>query len=122
MEAKLLSLEQQLQPVNELASEYFAEDADWKEERSGRANPSGMIWCETAGGDNAVKMWMVLQVLSPCVQHGEKADLGAEILPVSAATSMSVSAVARNRRSYTSFLFCKASPERSCGSVKTTWK
>ena len=82
MEAKLVGPEETLQAVNELASEDFAEHADREKERSWRANPASMIRCEAAGRNDAVKMWMMLQVLSPCMQHREKADLRAEVLRV----------------------------------------
>ena len=82
MEAEFVCPKQTLQAVDELASEDFAEDADGEKERRRRTNPVSMLERETAGGDDTVKMWMVLQVLSPCMQHREKADLRTEMLRV----------------------------------------
>ena len=82
MEAEFVRPEQTLQAVDELASEDFAEDADGEKERRRRTNPASILERETAGGNDTVKMWMVLQVLSPGVQHREKADLRTEMLRV----------------------------------------
>jgi len=38
-----------------------------------------VIRCETAGGDDAVDMRMMLQSLVPGVQHAEEADLGSKV-------------------------------------------
>jgi hypothetical protein len=51
---------------------------------------------KTAAGHNAVQVRVVQQVLPPGMQHGEKADAGAQMLGSPAMVS-SVSAVARNR-------------------------
>ena len=82
VEAEFVCPKQTLQAVDELASEDFAEDADGEKGRRRRTNPVSILERETAGGDDAVKMWMVLQVLSPCMQHREKADLRTEMLRV----------------------------------------
>src|SRR5258708_6338499 len=67
VETEFVRPEQTLQAVDELASEDFAEDADGEKERRRRTNPVSILERETAGGDDTVKMWMVLQVLSPCM-------------------------------------------------------
>ena len=38
-----------------------------------------MIRSETAGGEHAVDMGMMLQSLIPGMEHAEEADLGAEV-------------------------------------------
>jgi len=45
-------------------------------------DPSVAIDRETAGRDYAVDMRMILQVLSPSVQHTEQSDVGAQVLRV----------------------------------------
>ena len=42
-------------------------------------DPSRIAWIETAGGNNAVKMRMQAQVLSPGVQNAEESDPGSEM-------------------------------------------
>jgi hypothetical protein len=71
-----------LKEVEKLAAEDAAEDLDGEEEGIFRMNPARVAWIETAGGDNAVKMRMQSQVLSPGVQDAEEANLGSEMLGV----------------------------------------
>ena len=45
-------------------------------------DPALVIERETAGGNHAMDMRMMLEVLSPGVQHAEEADLSAEMLGI----------------------------------------
>jgi hypothetical protein len=121
MEGEYMRAEQAFESTNELAAEHLAEDTNREKERRGCPNPTGMIEREPANWDHAMQVRMVLKSLSPRMQHGEDADLRAEVFRIGGYI-LRVSAVASNRRSYKSFLFCKASAERSCATVKTTWK
>src|SRR5277367_841864 len=79
MKTELVTPEQPLQSTGELASEDFAQYSDRNEERCRRSNPAGLVGREATSGNDAVNMRMVLQVLSPCVQHGKKTDPGAQM-------------------------------------------
>ncbi|MFZ0866745.1 MAG: hypothetical protein WAN06_08870 [Candidatus Sulfotelmatobacter sp.] len=63
----------------ELTAEYTAEHLDGKEEGAVRGDPTGMIRSETAGGEHAVDMGMMLQSLIPGMEHAEETDLCAEV-------------------------------------------
>src|SRR5258708_30225159 len=64
---------------DKLAAEDTAEHFDGKEEGSVRGDPAGVIRSETAGGEHAVDMGMMLQPLVPGMEHAEEADLRAEV-------------------------------------------
>src|SRR5260370_33354646 len=64
---------------DKLAAEDTAEPFDGKEEGSVRGDPAGVIRSETAGGQHAVDMGMMLQPLGPGMEHAEEADLRAEV-------------------------------------------
>ena len=78
-----LALEQELpESSRELAAEDATENADGQEEAWGRSNPSGAIEREASSRDDAMHMRMMLQVLSPCMQHTEQADVSSQVLRV----------------------------------------
>ena len=64
---------------------------------------------------------MMMQVLTPAVEHGDETDLDPECSG-SAAMVWSVSAAVRNRMAYTVALFWNAISATGAGTVKTTWK
>ena len=68
-----------LESGDKLAAEDTAEHFDGKEEGSARGDPAGVIRSETAGGQHAVDMGMMLQSLVPGMEHAEEADLGAKV-------------------------------------------
>src|ERR1017187_717467 len=68
-----------LESGDKLAAEDTAEYFDGKEEGSARGDPAGVIRSETAGGQHAVDMGMMLQSLVPGMEHAEEADLRAEV-------------------------------------------
>ena len=67
------------QPGDELTAKDTTEHLDGKEEGSAGGDPSGVIWCEAAGGDYAVDMRMKLHALVPAVEHAEETDLGSKM-------------------------------------------
>ena len=47
-----------------------------REEARPAGNPSGAVQGQSAAGDEAIDVRMVMQVLAPAVQYGDEADLG----------------------------------------------
>src|SRR5208282_1549083 len=64
---------------DKLAAEDTTEHFDGKEEGSARGDPAGVVRSETAGGQHAVDMGMMLQSLVPGMEHSEEADLGSKV-------------------------------------------
>jgi len=78
-----LALEQKLlERGRELAAEDAAENPDRQEEAGRGGDPSGAVKREAAARYDAVDMRMVLEVLSPGVQHAEQSDIGTQVLRV----------------------------------------
>src|ERR1019366_3113696 len=68
-----------LQGSHELTAKHSAEHLDGKKERVAGVDPVGVIQRESTGGDHAMDMGMMLQLLIPGVQHAEETDLGAQM-------------------------------------------
>src|SRR5271163_2507656 len=68
-----------LESGDKLATEDTTEHFDGKEEGSARGDPAGVVQSETAGGQHAVDMGMMLQSLVPGMEHAEEADLGSKV-------------------------------------------
>jgi hypothetical protein len=68
-----------LESADKLAAEDTTEHFDGKEEGSARGDPAGVVRSETAGGQHAVDMEMMLQSLVPGMEHAEEADLGSKV-------------------------------------------
>ena len=79
VELQLAFTERRLETGEELAAEDASEHLDRKEEGAARADPAGVIRCQSASGDDAVNMGMVLQTLVPGMEHAEEADLRAQM-------------------------------------------
>lgn len=63
----------------ELAPKQLGEDfAGPQESRTARADPTGVIRGDAAGGNEAVQMRMRTQLLIPGVQHRQESDLGSD--------------------------------------------
>ena len=75
-------LEGLLQPVEEQPAEQSREHAHGEEEAGFAGNPPLAVRRQPPSGDDAVQMGVVEQVLTPRVEHGEEADLGAHVLGV----------------------------------------
>jgi hypothetical protein len=71
-----------LERSRKLASEDATENTDRQEETWRRGKPSGAIERESASGDDAMQVGMMLQVLSPGVQDTEQSDIGSQVLRV----------------------------------------
>jgi len=66
----------------ELAAEDLAECFDGQEESARRVYPSGTIESQTSRGNDVVYMGMMLEVLSPGVEHAEESNIGTEMLGI----------------------------------------
>ena len=80
MELEFSGGEGLLEGVGELAAENLAEN--WLREKEVvalRTNPTRVIRRQTSGGDHAVDMRMMLELLVPGVKHAEETDLRAEV-------------------------------------------
>ncbi len=84
------------QPFEEQRTEPPGEKPRRQEEPRPARDPSRLVGRQTAARDDAVRMRVMVQVLAPGVQHGDRADLGAE-MPRVGAMSRNASAAARNR-------------------------
>ena len=72
VELKRASMKGVAKSGDELAAEDTAEYADGQEEGTPGGDPSGVIRCEAAGGNDAVDMGMKLQALIPGVENAEE--------------------------------------------------
>ena len=80
-EAELALNESAFETLEKLVSEHSAEYPDGKEEvRAARSFPRQPIKCHSAGRNDAMKMWVMKQVLAPGVKNAEKPDLCAETI------------------------------------------
>src|SRR5947207_10437888 len=71
------------QARDKLPAKDAAEHLDGQEERIARGHPPRTVGREPADRDHAVYMRVVQQILTPGVEHAQKADRGAEMLGVS---------------------------------------
>ena len=82
-EDELVLLKGDFQALPELAAEYTTEYADRKKKvRPACPFPGGPVQGQTAGGNYAMNMRMMEQVLSPGVKNTEKADVCSKMLRV----------------------------------------
>jgi hypothetical protein len=58
-----------LQPIDELAAEDSAQCVNGQKETPRGIDPSGTVESQAACGNDVVDMWMMLEVLSPGVEH-----------------------------------------------------
>ena len=83
MELKLCPVRRVLRSWSaELVAEDTAECLDGQEEAARGIDPSGAIEGEAAGGNDVVDMGMMLQVLSPGMEHAEEPDVGSQVLGI----------------------------------------
>lgn len=66
-------------PLEEQAAEQPRQHLDRQEEAGPTGDPALTVRRQTSGGDDAMQVRMVLQRLAPAMQHGDDADLGAEV-------------------------------------------
>ena len=81
-----------LESGDKLAAEDTAEHLDGKEEGAAGGDPAGVVRSETAGGEYAVDMGMMLQALIPGMEHAEEADLGSQVAGIAGDLQQSCSA------------------------------
>ncbi len=72
-----------LEEGQHLAPEEAAEYAHRQEETRSTGDPAGMIEGESTGGDQAMQVRMVAQVLAPGMEYGEHSDACAEMARIS---------------------------------------
>src|SRR5258708_38908303 len=80
MQLEPVVLEEFTKPCPELAAEASAKCLDGKEEARRGIDPSGAVGSEAAGGNDVVDMGMMLEVLSPGMEHAEESDVGSQVL------------------------------------------
>lgn len=82
-EDELALVKGDFQAFSELAAEYTTEYADRKKKvRPACPFPRGPVQCQTAGGNDAMNMRVMKQVLSPGVKNTEKPDVCSKMLRV----------------------------------------
>ena len=121
-EAEFAGLEGGAQFVEEQPAEEPREHAHRQEEAGPAGDPARAVERQAAAGHDAMDVRMMVQVLAPGMEHGDEADLGAEVLRDrrrSCAASRPPSGTGWRRPSA---LFWKAISATGAGSVKTTWK
>jgi len=79
MKLQLVLREELLQSSDELTAEYSAQCVDGQEEAWRGIDPSGTVESQAAGGNDVVNMGMMLEVLSPGVEHAEEPYVGSEV-------------------------------------------
>ena len=75
-------LESVLETFDELAAKHAAQHFDRQEEGISRMHPALVIGRETAGGNHVVDVRMMLERLSPGMEHAQETDLSAEMLGI----------------------------------------
>src|SRR3984893_11157539 len=71
-----------LQIPEEEATEETGENRNRQEVARSAGDPSRAVWRAPAAGDDAMQMGMMQQSLTPSVQHGEEADLRAQVFGI----------------------------------------
>jgi hypothetical protein len=71
-----------LETMEEYSSKQAGKDAYGKKEVGATADPAAAVQGQAAAGHDAVGMRVMLQVLPPTAQHGQKADLGAKMFGI----------------------------------------
>ena len=79
MELEFAGMKGDLESGDKLAAEDTTEHFDGKKEGAARGDPAGVLRSETAGGQHAVDMGMMLQSLVQGMEHAEEADLGSKV-------------------------------------------
>src|SRR5215472_17938127 len=82
LEAELAVLEGLLECVDELATKNFPQHLFGEKVIFPRANPTGAIRGEPAGGRDTMNMRMNFELLAPGVQHTEEADFRPEVFRI----------------------------------------
>ena len=80
--AELLLAEKALQPSDELTAKNAAKYLHGEEEMVLGMDPARVVCGKASGRYDAMHVGMSLQVLSPGVEHAQKANIGAEMLRI----------------------------------------
>jgi len=108
-----------LESGDELAAKDTAQHLYRQEEWVARLDPALVIGRETAGGNYAVDVRVMLEILPPGVEDTQEADLCAKVLWIGGDLQQGCAA-GSEQEVVDDFLFCKASHDNSWGMVKTT--
>ena len=92
MELECAGMKGGLESGDKLAAEDTTEHFDGQEEGAARGDPAGVVRSETAGGQHAVDMGMMLQSLVPGMEHAEEADLRSQVARIAGDLQQSCSA------------------------------
>src|ERR1035437_8136432 len=79
MELQPVVLEQLTELVTKCIAEDFTECLDGQEESRRRVDPSGTVEAQAASGDDVMDVGMMLEVLSPTMEHAEEPYDRAEV-------------------------------------------
>jgi hypothetical protein len=82
MKLEPVVLEQLTELVTELLAEDLAECLDGQKESARRIDPTRTVRSKTASGNDVMDVGMMLEVLSPGMEHAEEPDLRAEVLGI----------------------------------------
>ena len=66
----------------ELAAEDSAQCVNRQEEAARRVDPPGVVESQAGGGNDVVDMRVMLEVLSPGMEHSEESDVGSQVLGI----------------------------------------
>src|ERR1035437_5515366 len=80
MELEHVVFEQFAKPRSELAAETAAKCLDRQEETARGIYPPGTVESQAACGNDVVDVGMMLEVLSPGMEHAEESDVGSQVL------------------------------------------
>ena len=121
-EAEFAGLEGGAQRVEEQPAEEAREHAHRQEEAGPAGDPACAVERRTAAGHDAMDMRMMVQVLAPGVEHGDEADLGAEMLRIGGDGAQRLGR--RPEQDGVDRLPCSGRRSRPTGAgrVNTTWK
>ena len=82
MEGQSSGAERSSESGDKLAPKHFAEHLHGKKEAVPWMNPGGLIESEPSRWNDAVNMRMMLQVLAPCMENAQEADIGSQMARV----------------------------------------
>ncbi len=118
-EAQLAVLEGLLERVDKLATKDFPQHLFRKKVIFSRANPTGVIGREAAGGNDTMDMRMKIKLLAPAMQDAEETDLCAEVSGVARHFEKGFR-TATKEEIVEELLFCMSSGIKRVRKVKTT--
>ena len=82
MKSDLALFKSAFQSRSEFATEHATENFHRKKEGIAWMDPVLAIEGQSSGGDDAMHVWMMIQLLGPCMKNAEESDLGAEMFGI----------------------------------------